>query len=64
MEMGADAVLVNSAIAMAKDPATMAQAMSQAVQAGRKAFLAGRLPKRSNAVASSPSAGIITPTKS
>ena len=60
MEMGADAVLVNSAIAMAQDAPAMAEAMSKAVQAGRQAFLAGRLPKRSNALASSPTSGMVT----
>jgi len=60
MEMGADAVLVNSAIAMAHDAPAMAEAMSKAVQAGRQAFLAGRLPKRNNALASSPTSGIVT----
>ena len=60
MEMGADAVLVNSAIALAKDAPTMAKAMSQAVQAGRQAYLAGRLPQRSQAMASSPTLGTIS----
>ena len=59
MEMGADAVLINSAIALAKNPPLMAEAMGKAVQAGRQAFLAGRLPQRSNAEASSPSVGSI-----
>ncbi len=60
MEMGADAVLINSAIAMANDPPAMANAMSKAVQAGRQAFLAGRLPQRSDAVPSSPQLGVVT----
>ena len=60
MEMGADAVLVNSAIALAQDAPVMAKAMSKAVQAGRLAFLAGRLPQRSHAMPSSPTFGIIT----
>ncbi len=60
MEMGADAVLVNSAIAMAQNAPAMAEAMSKAVQAGREAFLAGRLPQRSNAESSSPNWGIIS----
>ena len=60
MEIGADAVLVNSAIAMAKDAPAMSQAMTKAVQAGRQAFLAGRLPKRSNAIASSPTWGVVS----
>ena len=59
MEMGADAVLVNSAIAMAGEPAAMAQAMGQAVTAGRTAYRSGRLPKRSDASASSPSQGVV-----
>ncbi len=60
MELGADAVLVNSAIAMARKAPEMAQAMSKAVQAGREAFLAGRLTQRQNADASSPSWGVIS----
>ena len=54
LEMGAAAVLVNSGIALSKDPIAMAAAMSKAVQAGRQAFLAGRLPKKAHASASSP----------
>ena len=57
LEMGADAVLVNSAIALAGDPATMAEAMAAAVQAGRWARIAGRLPLRQDASASSPTTG-------
>jgi thiazole synthase len=57
MEMGADALLINSAIALAGDPALMAGAMAQACQAGRAAFRAGRLPLRPEARASSPSTG-------
>jgi len=57
MEMGADALLVNSAIALAGDPAAMAQAMAQATQAGRTAFRAGRLPLRPQASPSSPLQG-------
>ena len=59
MEMGADAVLVNSAIAMAGEPAAMAQAMGQAVTAGRIAHRSGRLPKRGEASASSPTQGVV-----
>jgi thiazole synthase len=59
LEMGADAVLVNSAIALAGDPAAMAEAMGQAVRAGRIAFRAGRLPQRDQASASSPTTGLI-----
>jgi len=57
MEMGADALLINSAIALAGDPASMARAMAQACEAGRTAFRAGRLPVRAQASASSPSEG-------
>jgi thiazole synthase len=57
MEMGADALLINSAIALAGDPPAMARAMAQATEAGRTAFLAGRLPVRPGASASSPSQG-------
>ncbi len=60
MEMGADAVLINSAIALAGNPGQMAEAMANAVSAGRQAYLAGRLPKREIAVASSPSKGLLT----
>ncbi len=59
MEMGADAVLVNSAIAMAGKPAEMAEAMAKAVESGRQAFLAGRLPKRTQASPSSPQTGLV-----
>ena len=44
MELGADGVLMNTAIALARDPVRMARAMKQAVEAGREAFLAGRMP--------------------
>lgn len=54
MEAGADAVLVNTAIAKAKDPVAMAEAMRLAVQAGRIGFLAGRMAKTADAAASSP----------
>jgi thiazole synthase len=57
MELGCHGVLMNTAIAHAKNPARMAEAMREAVQAGRKAFLAGRMPKRRHASASSPTAG-------
>ena len=59
LEMGCDAVLMNTAIAGAKDPILMAEAMKLAVQAGRKAFLAGRIPKKLYATASSPLEGIL-----
>jgi thiazole synthase len=57
MEMGADALLINSAIALADDPAAMARAMALACEAGRIAFRAGRLPVRAEARASSPHEG-------
>jgi thiazole synthase len=57
MEMGADALLINSAIALAGDPTAMARAMAMACEAGRSAFHAGRLPIRSNANPSSPEVG-------
>jgi len=59
MEMGADALLINSAIALAGDPETMARAMALATEAGRCAFRAGRLPIRSEARASSPGSGLV-----
>ena len=62
MELGADGVLMNTAIALARDPVAMATAMKLAVEAGRLAFLAGRIPKRSYASASSPTDGLIAAT--
>ncbi|HEX9930257.1 MAG TPA: thiazole synthase [Pyrinomonadaceae bacterium] len=59
MELGADAILMNTAIAEATDAAQMAEAMKLAVQAGRLAYLAGRMPKRLYASASSPIQGAI-----
>jgi thiazole synthase len=59
MELGCDAVLMNTAIAEARDPILMASAMRHAVIAGREAFLAGRMPKRMYADPSSPLAGLI-----
>ena len=58
MELGCDGVLMNSAIAMAKNPLLMASAMKKAIQSGREAFLAGRMPRHSFASASSPTDGI------
>jgi thiazole synthase len=58
MELGFDAVLMNTAIAQAKDPLLMAEAMQHAVLAGRQAFLAGRMPRKLYATASSPLEGI------
>ena len=62
MELGADAVLVNTAIAMAQDPVLMAEAIRDGVQAGRKAFTAGRIARRTSASASSPTEGISRPS--
>ncbi len=59
MELGADAVLTNTAIAQAKNPIQMAEAMKHAVVAGRMSYLAGRIPKRPYATASSPTEGMI-----
>ena len=59
MELGCDGVLMNTAIALAKDPVRMARAMAHAVEAGRQAYLAGRMPKKMYASASSPLAGLI-----
>jgi thiazole synthase len=62
MELGCDAVLMNTAIAAAKDPVLMASAMKKAVEAGREAFLAGRMPKKLySAAPSSPTGGMIAP---
>jgi thiazole synthase len=61
MELGCDAVLMNTAVAKAQDPVLMAQAMKKAVEAGREAFLAGRMPKKLySATPSSPSEGVIS----
>jgi thiazole synthase len=59
MELGCAAVLMNTGIAGARDPVLMAEAMREAVSAGRKAFLAGRMPRRAYASASSPLEGVI-----
>src|SRR5882724_7742069 len=59
MELGADAVLMNTAIAEAKDSAQMAEAMKLAIEAGRLAYRAGRMPKRLYASASSPVTGVL-----
>lgn len=59
MELGCDGVLMNTAIAEAKDPIKMARAMKLAVEAGRLAYLAGRMPKKMYADPSSPLAGLI-----
>ncbi|MFT5423287.1 MAG: thiazole synthase [Phycisphaerales bacterium] len=60
MELGADAVLLNTAIAHAKDPVMMAHAMRHACDAGRQSYLAGRIPKKLYATASSPMEGAIS----
>ena len=59
MELGCDGVLMNTAIAGARDPLLMASAMKKAVEAGREAFLAGRIPRKRYASASSPVDGLI-----
>ena len=65
MELGCDGVLMNTAVAAAKDPVLMARAMKKAVEAGREAFLAGRMPKKLySAAPSSPAEGTISPSRS
>jgi thiazole synthase len=59
MELGCDGVLMNTAIAQAKEPLLMAEAMKEAIACGRKAFRAGRMPRRLYANASSPLGGLI-----
>ncbi len=59
MELGCDGVLMNSAVAHAQNPVLMAQAMRKAVECGREGFLAGRMPRKAYASASSPLAGIV-----
>lgn len=59
MELGASACLVNSAVALAQDPAAMARAMALGVEAGRLAYRAGRIPKKAYASASSPLDGVV-----
>lgn len=64
MELGCDGVLMNTAIAGAQNPVLMASAMKKAVQAGREAFLAGRVPRKTyQGAPSSPTSGLITPSK-
>jgi len=58
MELGCDGVLMNTAIAQARDPVLMAAAMRKAIEAGREAFLAGRMPRRPYGAASSPIEGL------
>lgn len=62
MELGADGVLLNTGIAGAKEPVRMAGAMAHAIQAGRLAFLSGRIPRKRYATASSPGDGVIAPS--
>ncbi|HKI94957.1 MAG TPA: thiazole synthase, partial [Gemmatimonadales bacterium] len=59
MEQGVDGILMNTALAAADDPVEMAHAMRLAVEAGRRAYLAGRMPKREVAVPSSPTRGML-----
>jgi thiazole synthase len=59
MEQGVDGILMNTALAATRDPVTMAHAMRLAVEAGRAAYLAGRMPRREVAVPSSPRAGML-----
>jgi thiazole synthase len=59
MELGVDGVLLNTGIAHARDPVGMARAMHHAVQAGRQAYLSGRIPRKLYATASSPEEGVI-----
>jgi len=63
MELGCDGVLLNTAIASADDPLLMAWAMRYAIEAGRLAYLAGRIPKKLYANASSPTEGLIASKK-
>jgi len=59
MELGYDAVLMNTGIAAAQEPVLMAEAMKNAVLAGRQAYLAGRMPRKLYATASSPVEGVV-----
>jgi thiazole synthase len=63
MEIGVDGILMNTAIAEAKDPVQMSHAMRLATQAGRMAFLAGRMAKRAHAAPSSPTVNVISEKK-
>ncbi|HVX59636.1 MAG TPA: thiazole synthase [Pirellulales bacterium] len=63
MELGVDGVLLNTGIAHAADPLNMARAMKAAIEAGRLAYLSGRIPKKLYATASSPETGLISPSK-
>jgi thiazole synthase len=59
MELGVDGILMNTAVAQARDPARMARAMRLAVEAGRLAWEAGRMPRRPRAEPSSPREGVL-----
>jgi thiazole synthase len=59
MELGCDAILLNTAVAQAQDPVLMAEAMRLGIEAGRKAYRAGRIPKAYHAQASSPLDGML-----
>jgi thiazole synthase len=59
MEQGVDGILMNTALAAADDPVAMATAMRMAVDAGRLAYLAGRMPRREIAIPSSPTTGML-----
>ncbi|MGI5837441.1 MAG: thiazole synthase, partial [Chloroflexota bacterium] len=59
MEIGASACLINTAVALAQNPAQMAKAMRLGIEAGRNAYLAGRIPKKAYASASSPIEGVV-----
>ena len=59
MEQGVDGILMNTAIAEAANPVSMAEAMGLAVRAGRMAYLSGRMPRREVAVPSSPTRGML-----
>ena len=60
MELGCDGILLNTAVAKARDPVLMASAMQKAVESGREAFLSGRIPQKLYATASSPTEGLVT----
>ena len=60
MELGCDGILLNTAVAKARDPVLMASAMRKAVESGREAFLSGRIPQKLYATASSPAEGLVT----
>ena len=61
MELGADGVLLNTAVSGAQDPVKMAEAMKLAIEAGRLGYEAGRIEKKDYGIASSPSEGLLTP---